>query len=80
MAAALERFYRGDGAVVDRELYIFRACNEKIGKILCWSNNNQDSIDQLRSLSLSKGGLFNGTYWCGGCWDISLIVRALGIC
>jgi Rab-GTPase-TBC domain len=62
MSAALERFYKGDSAVADRELHVFRSCNEKVGKILGWSNKNEDSINELRQLSLSQGGLFNGAY------------------
>jgi hypothetical protein len=65
MSAALARFYKGDSAVADREQQIFRICNEKIGKILGWSNTGEDSVNELRLLSLSQGGLFNGAYECG---------------
>ncbi|CAB9518937.1 TBC1 domain family member 20 [Seminavis robusta] len=60
MAAALKRFYRGDNAVRDHELEIFRQCSDKIGKILRLTSNSEANVTELRQLSLSKGGLFNG--------------------
>lgn len=61
MAAALERFYKGDDAKQNRELKIFRSCNNKISKILRWTHENDDSIDELRELALSQGGLYNAS-------------------
>ena len=60
MAAALRRFYKNDDEIRNRELKIFRSCNEKVGKVLQWTNKGEDSINELRELALSQGGLYNG--------------------
>ena len=60
MAAALRQYYRNDDATYNRELKIFRSCNEKVGKMLAWTNKGEDSIEELRGLAMSQGGLYNG--------------------
>lgn len=59
MAVALKRFYQGDIATCERELNVFRSCNDKLSKLLKWSNEDDRSIDDLRELALSRGGLYN---------------------
>ena len=64
MATALQRFYKDDKETSSRELMIFKACNDKVGRILRWSQDDNGSLDDLKDLALSMGGLFNGKCWC----------------